>query len=1267
MDQAISDITGKSAKAIQIVGQHLMIEQVAKAAQKTVEIANKSLYKEASSVLNELNTTENLDNISFKKGIEKVDESIKGLIEDPTSNIRRSCIMRRTRELTETDKKLPQQAEEAMQKLTDTVKKAKEVTKTLDIDASIDIVTDLHHKTDIPLPQPPYGLSSSDASTEVKIATKQVKISVNQVLDEARKGNCDTVNSEAIPVAESLQAFSIAITNAVATFEFEKDQTKLVQSTNEVYSQSKCFFLSAHEFVVNQESSGIIQSESMFKALNSVIRSLPGNNDLDLLKTEEEEDWNLPGAESSFRIDELKTGPRRMAIFKELKHAKLDLTRTVSSLEAASSNSDVKITKAVSMTLVDSLESYKNAIQRVILISNKSRSGTLLKLGKQVMKNVVKISNEAHIVMENTEDEEMLQRLSQTSSLLLKAVNDVENAIHEDLDAALEAHRLQKDMQAQRMISNLAIMMKGMDPMPKRNKGDPDLISTLEEFVKPAEKSIQLAREMAKTTGNMNRKAELLREADEMECLVCNLSREAKTCDIVTSCGIVVSLWDDIAEDRSNVKVEEENISLHALVNFEEDILSVYTQLHSEVDRMRTLLKEENGDKISKEICSFTDKLRFLVETSKKAPDGEQTLQDTRTILNKSEKFLHEIYKSVLDPSTESKEMLAASQSLSKSLNCLLFSLPWSNEKTVYKLIECLEKELTLFQSSMNTFDGGVIKSKEAISAKNPRFEKQTKETLIKVQNVLVTRLPFGDKARTMEATENCLNSLEFYKDAAKEAALGIPDRKEQNSVISLVQTVLQLSKKILAKDDKDAVQNEHELKVTMETILEKTSLGTTGYAMASKFVQSFIKDNEKAIEIGIPRKLTLQLQSERDCEKVAQKRLLKASAAMSSITNRTFTFTREGDTRDIQNELFQLIEGVWNYEAATKELARTLRLNSEQNTFLKSSNKVLKIIKDSLYDMDQKGRAGLHDPLAEALNISLLSIPGLEFDTAKAILKNLEGEMRSIPVQRLEPTNNSTKTFKEAVLDVTRSMSKLVKDATQGDKDGNQGSTLGMITAMTNFKSATQQFIAEQDDPKEQEAIRGRAVSIILQSRQTITQSLKVMESEGNAVYAKNLQKTEEQLNSDLVNLYEPVNKTEACFKHLTLKNMNSLRKEANTMDNEKTRDKECSDKTNVEKTIQKDGEKNKTKNTVNSKGNDVKESRPEIKTQSINPNTKNLEDKITSKETGAQSIDYLLNPAEKCVEKENKDNENLEPRTSSKARQISRNLENDENNKVI
>ena len=1320
VDQAISDITGKSAKVIQIIGQNLMMKQVAKAAQKTVEIANTSLCKEVSSVSNELNTTANLDNISFKKGIDKVDDSIKGLIEDPTSNIRRSCIMRRTKELTETEKKLPQQAEEAMKKLTDTVKKAKEVTKTLDIDASIDILTDLHLKLDIPLPQPPYGLSSLDASTEVKIAAKQVKICVNQVLDEARKGNCDAVNSETIPVAESLQAFSIAITNAAATFEFEKDQINLVQSTNEVYRQSKCLFLSAHEFVVNQESSGIIQAESLWKALNSLIRSLPGNNDLDLIKTVEEEDWVLPGAESSFKIDELKTGPRRMAIFNELKHAKLDLTRIVSSLEAASSNSDVKETKTLSITLVDSLESYKNAIQQVILISNKSRSGTLLKLGKEVVKNVVKISNEAHIVMENAEDEEMLHRLSQTSSLFLKAVNHMENAIHEDLDEAIEAHRLHKAMQTQRMLSNLSIMMKGMDQTPKRKSRFPDLISTLEEFVKPAEKSIQLARELAKTTDNMNRKEELLKEADEMEYLVCGLSREAKTCDIVTACGMVVTLWDDIAEARSGVKEGEENTSLDVVDNFEVDFLSVYTKLHSEVDRMRTLLKEEKCDKISKEICSLTDKLRFLVETSKKSPTGEQILQNTRTMLEKSEKFLHELYKAVLDPNSESKEMLAASQSLSKSLNCLLFSLPWSNEKTVYKHIECLEQELTVFQSSMNSFGGGVMKCKEAIYVQNPCFEKQTKNTLMKVQNVLVTRLPFGDKARAREASVNFLDSLELYKDAAKEAALGIPDRNDQNSVISLIQTVLQISKKILATEDKDDLQNEHELKVTMDTILEKTSCGTTGYAMAAKFVQSFIKDNEKAIETGIPRKLTLQLQSARDCEKVAQKRLLKASAAMSSITNRTVTFTREGDTRDIQNELSQLIEGVWNYETATKELARTLRLDSEQNTLLKSSNKVLKIIEEALNDIDQKGRAGKHSCLAEALNTSLLSIPGLEFDTAKDILKNLEGEMRSTPVNRLEPTNDSNKTFKDAVLDVKRSMSMLVKEASKGGKGGNQGSTLGMITAMTNFKSATQQFIAEQDDPKEQDAIRGRAVSIILQSRQTITQSLKVMECEGKAVYAKNLQKTEEQINSDLETLCEPVNKAEARFKHLTLKNINYLRMEANAMDKEKAREKENYVKTNVENeleikphvsnykcqpkethmtdepyqsnskgtelmessecikaemsenkrtddmTMQKDTEKNKDKNTANSKGNDITDSRPEIKQQSINPTTKNLAGKITTKGTVTENINCTISPVEKDQAQENKNNDNLEQSMHSKAQKISRNLEKDKNIKV-
>ena len=1245
--QTIEDLKKKTNSANGMVSQSLMMKQIADATNRAIEKANKNLNKDTEAITGDLDKKRS--NAVFKDAVKRATEKVEEYEEDPTSLIKRSGMLRQTAKMTKNvPSHMPKQVTDAFVVLEDKIQKSKAVTKTLDIDASDLRVKQLQEDVDKLLPtvrsgklDPLFGLTLQDAGTNLKYARDEVNLCLDQIKEAVQRGNLEAVNTECVPLAESLEGFFKAAKEAASTVPEKTEQEKILWHSNEVFQNARKGFSGAHDYVLenpeNPQSPSNLKSMNegflaMTQALNSTILALPGNktkNATELIMDMDDELSEFQATESAFDKD-LKTGAKRLEAFGDLRRAKSDMKSTMQTLIEAASKGDKEATQDATEQLVTVLGGYKNAVKGAMMISNASTSTQVQDWARKVVKESAKIAVEAQAVLKDPENKEKQDKINSTSSQVREAMNEVDNALRSGFDSESETHNARKllatsfktvenkmlksmknrkdllegkDMtdvhQIQDSIARINEVINSMDPEVTTDKDLEDLIQVANDFVKPAKTYIQMLREISSNCEDQGMKNEINAEADKLERQVQDLDQKLKTCSIVQARNLIVSLWDDLAVTKSAVeagnKMDPSNKGMT-----KEDFLNAGAEVHSTVDKMSTSALEGNTKKITEEANLLAEKLKTFgaaskgaVITSTTTEEQTKTLNDALQVLENSEKLLHETYSAVVDKDNwdSTKKLLAAAHSLSQSLNNTMLKVPEKKpEDTAPMLLKCLEGELLDFQNAVKGFGGGALKVKEKASSLSKNLHKAMEKTT-KNASSLSQAASKGDKVKVVDSTVQLVAAVEEYRDAARQAALGVADKEKQQVMLGQLQNVLEKSSELTtqaqgvrANEDNKTLadgigKTESELNDSMMNLKNTFNTSTTGCQMASKMVDSLRRENERALLEGIVKRLSTE-NMRHMIQDGLQKQLLKGGEKVHNAANDLVTSAYKGDMEAVNEDAFPLAEKVWDFEATAKEIAANLKSDADQKSVLSNLSQVLKRTENLLECAQKAAENAKSEPLTrdlnyasqalnESLNTTLLSIPGKETDTAKEILNSLEAELGEFQVAVQAFDGKSAKApasateVREAAGKVTESMSMLVDSATAGDRPATQKSTMGMVTAMDHFKDSSQRLAAGMKKKEDQDEMIKKARSIIHQSTQLVGRSKKMVDNPGDIHLSNGLYKTEEQIKNDIKNLNGILTKADDAEKRSPEASLKLIRQASQDLKNletgDITEDREC------------------------------------------------------------------------------------------------------------
>ena len=221
--QSIENLKEKTNSAYELVGQSLMMKQLAEASQRAIDRANKNLNKNTTTITGDLQ--KHRSNARFKEAVEEAAAKVKEYEENPNLLLARSDMNRQMIQLAKiAPDHVPKEFTEAFVSLEGTIRSCKPFTRTLDIDASDLRVKQLQENLDKLLPivrkgehYPLFGLSLQDAGTNLKFARDEVNLCLDQFNEAIQRGNLEVVNSESVPLAESLESFFKAAKEAAST------------------------------------------------------------------------------------------------------------------------------------------------------------------------------------------------------------------------------------------------------------------------------------------------------------------------------------------------------------------------------------------------------------------------------------------------------------------------------------------------------------------------------------------------------------------------------------------------------------------------------------------------------------------------------------------------------------------------------------------------------------------------------------------------------------------------------------------------------------------------------------------------------------------------------------------------------------------------------------------------------------------------------------------------------------------------------------------
>ena len=1200
--KAIEDLKMRTSSINEMVSQSLMMKEVAEASKRAIDKANKNFNKGVGSISGDLDKNNN--NVLFKKEVEKASSKVEEYEQDPMSLITRSDMMRQTSRMAENvPNSMPKQVTDAFVELQEKIQNSKPVTRTLDIDASDLRVKKLQDEINKLLPtvragklEPLFGLSLQDAGLALKYARDEVNLCLDQINEAVQHGNLEAVNAACVPLADSLEGFFKAAKEAASTVPEKAEQEKILWHSNEVFQNARKGLSGAHDYVLenpeNLQSLTNLKSMNegflaMTQALNSTILALPGNKTkhaTELIRDMDDELGEFHATEGAFDKD-LKTGAKRLEAFGDLRTAKCHMTSTLQTLIEAASNGDKEATQDATEQLVTVLGGYKNAVKGAMMISNTSTSTQVQDWARRVVKDSAKIAVEAQALLKDPDNKEKQDKINFTSSQIKEAMNEVDSALRSGFDSGSETHNARKlltaafktveskmlrsmknrkdlleskDMNDVHKIQDSFVrineVINNMDPEVTTDKDLENLILAARELAKPAKGYIQMLREIASNCEDQDKKNEINAEADKLERKVQDLDQKLKTCSIVQARNLIVALWDDLAVTKSSVEagnpVDPSNKGLT-----KDDFLNAGAQVHSTVDKMSTSALEGNTKKLTEEANSLAEKLKTFGATAKgaaanstSAEEQKKTLNDALQVLENSEKVMHSAYSAVVDKDnwTATKKLLAAAQSLNQSLNNTMLKQK-KPEDTAPMLLKCLEDELVDFQKAVKGFDGGALKVREKASSLAKNLDKAMEKTSRNASNISQAASR-GDKVKAVDSTVQLVASVEHYRDAAKQAALGVADKEKQQLMLGQLKTVLEKSSKLSSqaqgvraneknKTLSDGIsKTESELNDSMMNLKNTFTSSTTGCQMASKMVDSLRRDNERALLEGIVKRLSTE-NMRHLIEDGLQKKLLKGGSEVHNAASKIVASAYKGDLEAVNKDAFPLAEKVWDFEVTAKEIASSLKSDADQKTVLSNLGQVLKNTENLLECAQKAGENAKSEPLTrdlnyasqalnESLTTTLLSIPGKETDTAKEILNSLEAELGEFQVAVQAFDGKSAKApasaseVRSAAGKVTDSMSLLVDSATAGDRPATQKSTMDMVTAMDHFKASSQRLAAGMKKKEDQDEMIEKARSIIHQSTQLVGRSKKMVDNPGDIHLSNGLYKTEEQIKNDIKNL---------------------------------------------------------------------------------------------------------------------------------------------------
>ena len=1016
MEKHLGEVKAKTAAALRMVERNLSMKQLVEASQNVVLAATKCLKSEGKAVGSKEDT---LEKIQCKIGLQKMEDSIRKLDEQPASTVKRSAVMRNSIRMTSSIKRVwLEMGKKAIKSLEKQIEKTKDVYKTLDIEAAAEKVKDLQNSSTQLLEvvrknglEASSHLDSKGAEDGLRHAKGKVSSCLDQMMTATLEGHTEAASLIAIQLVKNLKMFKTAAKDEAAALGNKSDQIKILESSLEVFKDAEHLLKSTQDFVINPESPVPISNINrialtMTEHMNTTILLIPGD-DLekakDMIKAIEKELNSYQHKYKTSKVTLLKTGQKRKDALLRLKDARMSVINALSKVKESASNCEKNALQDSSLDMAAKLDKYKNAVHGALSVSHQSIHASLLERAKDVMKQATTLVSDTKTTLNDSNKTKTDSHLNKTHAQIIEAMDLVEQSLKKGTDSEADAQKtrtfiarttaaveekiqkkLQKKssciikdgIQVEEQIDKIKGTIGKMNPNVTTKIQLSDLLSTTYDLVGPAESYIRQFKNVAATTKDPVERAEALREAAEIEALVNDINKRLRTHDITSSSSQLVSLWDDLVgvkseiEEGKDVRISDKPKDLSMA-----DYLQAGKRVQSTMNKMYTSASNASLNELSKESMKFSDNLCHFGETIKgiassleKQNDKLETLDNAIEVVEKSEKILNEAFNTIQNPSAVGSaiEFLASVHLASQALTSSMLSVPESAKETAPQLIGCMEQELEEFQLAMQSFDNKPAEFRTNASDVSKSLIKAT-ERMAASAGLLVGHAQRGDESEATKATIQLVNNLSQYKETGKIAMLHTPEQKHQKQILVQLNGVLHKSSELVTcshdlqanKNDttvaKRARKTETELQDAMLGIIETFEISTSGCEMATKLMESSKDVNKKPSRSRNPKKWAPALSNVP--EEDAHTRLLQSGADISSCVDNFAALAIEGNIEAVNLEAYPLAEKIIDFQSMAKELGGTLGVGDGQNRVVSHSNKVIQIAQDLMQEASKVGQ----------------------------------------------------------------------------------------------------------------------------------------------------------------------------------------------------------------------------------------------------------------------------------------------------------------------